>query len=129
MAYILHLIDNQEITDYKEAEKYISEQQKLPPRQNDKFSSFVEDITALYPDLSEEDEDGDNDENLWEEGIDEKATYGNVKELVVKVDVTDETVVKNLVKVAVNNGLKLYDSEGQVVYPESNHPPAARRAG
>lgn len=118
MAYILHLIDAPEITNSEEAEKFISDQQGQPPSDKPKFVSFVRDITEIYPDLSEEDEDGDNDENLWEEGIDGLTSYGNVKELVVKVEVTDATVMAALVKAAVKNGLKLYDSEGQVVYPE-----------
>lgn len=118
MAYILHLIDAQDVNDSNSAEKFITEQRGVPPNSNGKFIAFVEDISRTYPDLSEDDEDGDNDENLWEEGLDDRASYGNVKELVVKVDVTDETVVAALVASAVRCGLKLYDSEGQVVYPE-----------
>jgi hypothetical protein len=118
MAYILHLIDAQEVSDSDSAEKFISEQRSIPPNSNGKFTAFVEGIATAYPDLSEEDEDGDNDENLWEEGLDDQASYGNVKELVVKVDVTDEAVVAALVASAVRCGLKLYDSEGQVLYPE-----------
>jgi hypothetical protein len=118
VAYILHLMDAPQVTDSDAAEAFIGGQQDLPPAANGKFSAFVKDITQTYPDLSEEDEDGDNEENLWEEGIDDAASYGKVKELVVKVDLTDEAVVAALVAAAVRNGLKLYDSEGQVVYPE-----------
>ena len=118
MAFILHLLDAQDVNDADAAEAFVDAQRGLPPSTNSKFSAFYADITQTYPDLSEEDEDGDNDENLWEEGLDDRASYGNVKELVVKVDVTDETVVAALVAAAVKNGLKLYDSEGQVVYPE-----------
>lgn len=118
MAYILHLIDAPEITSPEDAEKFISDQQELPPSETPKFVAFVKDITEIYPDLSDEDEDGDNDDNLWEEGIEGLASYGSVKELVVKTEVTDEVVMAALVKAAVKNGLKLYDSEGQVVYPE-----------
>lgn len=118
VAYILHLIDTPEITSPEDAEKFISDQQELPPSETPKFVAFVKDITEIYPDLSDEDEDGDNDDNLWEEGIEGLASYGSVKELVVKTEVTDEVVMAALVKAAVKNGLKLYDSEGQVVYPE-----------
>lgn len=118
MGYILHLIEAPEVTDSDAAEEFIDSQRELPPDAAGKFAAFVRDITQTYPDLSEEDEDGDNDENLWEEGIDDVASYGKVKELVVKVDLTDEAVVSALVAAAVRHGLKLYDSEGQVVYPE-----------
>lgn len=118
MAFILHLLDAGEVHDAAAAEAFIAGQRSLPPGPNSKFTAFVQEVTVVYPDLSEEDEDGDNDENLWEEGLDDRASYGKVKELVVKVDVTDESVVAFLVSVAQKNGLKLYDSEGEVVYPE-----------
>jgi hypothetical protein len=118
MAYILHLIDSQDVNDADAAERFIEQQRNRPPSANSKFTAFVKDVLRTYPDLSEEDLDGDNDDNLWEEGIDDRASYGDVKELVVKVEVTDETVVAALVAAAVKSGLKLYDSEGQVVYPE-----------
>jgi hypothetical protein len=118
MGYILHLIDAPDVTDADAAEEFIDGQRDLPPAADGKFAAFVKDITQTYPDLSEEDEDGDNDENLWEEGIVDAASYGKVKELVVKEEVTDEAVVAALVAAAVKNGLKLYDAEGQVVYPE-----------
>jgi hypothetical protein len=118
MAYIFHLVDAPEVFDAQSAEKFISGQRKITPNANSKFTCFVNDIIEAYPDLSEEDEDGDNDENLWEEGLDDRASYGNVKDLVLKVDATDESVIAALVASAVKYGLKLYDPEGQVLYPE-----------
>ena len=118
MGYILHLMDAPGVKTHEDADGFISEQRRLPPSENAKFRAFVRDITAIYPDLSEEDEDGDDNENLWEEGIDDRASYGDVKELVVKADLTDEAVVTALVSAAVANGLTLYDAEGQVVYAE-----------
>ena len=118
MSYILHLIDAPDVTNAKEAGKFVSDQRALPPSDNPKFAAFVNDITEIYPDLSEDDEDGDGGENLWDEGIDALTDYGNVKELVVNVDLADEAVLAELIKAAVKNGLKLYDEEGEVVYPE-----------
>lgn len=117
MAFILHLLDTHDVTDAAAAEAFLDAQRKLPPAANSKFVAFVQDVTQTYPDLSEEDEDGDNDENLWEEGLDDLASYGKVKELVVK-EIIDEAAVAVLVAAAVKQGLKLYDSEGEVVYPE-----------
>jgi hypothetical protein len=55
---------------------------------------------------------------IFGEGLDDRASYGKVKELVVKVDLTDEAVLAALIAAATRSGLKLYDSEGQVLYPE-----------
>ncbi len=116
MAFILHLIDATDVTNAKEAQRFVSQERGKPPLNNTKFSSFFQEITEKYPDLSEEDLDGDDDRNLWEEGLDSDTSYGLVKELVVKVDITDEAVVDDLVNTAVKCGLKLYDKEGEIVY-------------
>lgn len=116
MAYILHLIDAQDVENAISAEQFISQQRKIQPNSNAKFAGFFQDITATYPDLSAEDEDGDNEDNLWEEGLTDGASYGNVKELVIKTELTDATVITALIAAATQNGLKLYDAEGQVLY-------------
>jgi len=78
--------------------------------------AFVAAVTQVHPDLSEQDEDGDDPDNLWEEGLDDRATYGPVKELVVNDEITPEAL-QVLITAAVDQSLKLYDSEGEVVYP------------
>ena len=116
MGYIVHLLDAPSVSDAAAAQQFVAEQRALPPAAHDKFAAFVQAISPTYPDLSEEDEDGDNDDNLWEEGLDELPSFGAVKQLVVKVDLTDAAVVDALVAAACLCGLKLYDDEGQVVY-------------
>ncbi|HES77151.1 MAG TPA: hypothetical protein ENO09_09130 [bacterium] len=116
MAFILYLLDAPELFDAVDAEAFVDEQRDLPPSDNAKFSAFVHDITQIYPDFSEEDEDGDA--CVWEEGLDDEASYGEVKELVVSEDLADEDFLAALISVAEKNGLKLYDAEGEVVYPE-----------
>lgn len=116
MGYILHLIDAPGVASATEGGAFISGERGKPPAANHKFKLFVQEITKAYPDLSEDDLDGDDDGNLWEEGLSEEADYGRVKELVVKVDLTDETVVNELARVAALCGLKLYDEEGMVLY-------------
>ena len=116
MAFILHLIDAYEVFDAADAEDFVDQQRDLPPSDNAKFSAFVRDITQIYPDFSDEDMDGD--ECVWEEGLDDEASYGDVKELVMSEELADEDFLASLISVAEKNGLKLYDAEGEVVYPE-----------
>jgi len=116
MAFILHLIDAPNVFNADDAEDFIEQQRDLSPSISGKFSAFVDDITQIYPDFSEDDLDGD--ECVWEEGLDPEASYGEVKELVVSEDLADEDFLMALIATAEKNGLKLYDSEGEVVYPE-----------
>lgn len=117
MAFILHLLDAEHVQDAEQARNFIDQQHPLAPAVNPKFRAFVDDISSTYPDLSEDDLDGDDERNLWEEGLDSEASYGQVKELVVKSDLADEAMLDALVQAAARNGLKLYDSEGMVLYP------------
>lgn len=116
MAFILRIIDAPDISTPQSAEIFIAEQFSKPTSANPKFVRFAELITSEYPDLSEEDEDGDNDDNVWEEGIDGSASNGNLKSVAVKVDLADEALVLAIARAAIAAGLQLYDDEGQVLY-------------
>lgn len=116
MAFILRIIDAPEVSTPQNAEAFIAEQSSKPPSNNPKFARFTTLVTDKYPDLSEEDEDGDNDENVWEEGINDNASSGNLKNVAVKVDLTDEALVFAIARAAIAAGLQLYDDEGQVLY-------------
>ena len=116
MGYILRVIDAPQVSTPQQAEQFVQANADAPPSASDKFPNFTRLITREYPDLSEDDEDGDNDENVWEEGIDSAASEGGVKAIVVKEDVTDEALVHAIARAAVAAGLQLYDDEGQVLY-------------
>ncbi len=116
MGFILRVIDAPLVTTPQEAEQFVQQSAGAAPSASGKFADFTRLITGQYPDLSEEDEDGDNDENVWEEGIDSAASEGGVKAIVVKEDVTDEALVHAIARAAVAAGLQLYDDEGQVLY-------------
>jgi len=76
MAFILHLIDSLDVSTVKAAEAFISGPGGKPSDPNPKLSKFVQTITATYPDLSEEDLDGDDDRNVWEEGLPNGLMFG-----------------------------------------------------
>lgn len=117
MAFILHLIDCPTAGTSDDALAFIDGERDKAPANNPKFAAFVADITKQYPDLSESDLDGDDENNLWEEGLDGEASYGNVKELVVSVDVVDEASVTAIAQAASQHGLRLYDEEGEYLHP------------
>ncbi|OYY75533.1 MAG: hypothetical protein B7Y40_01040 [Gammaproteobacteria bacterium 28-57-27] len=116
MSFVLHLMDAPDVFDTPGAVDFIEEQREFAPADNPKFDAFVQDIIEIYPDLSEDDQDGDDERNLWDEGLDSEASYGNVKELVVNVDITEEDV-EALVAAASRHGLRLYDEEGEYLHP------------
>jgi hypothetical protein len=116
MAFILHLIDAPEVTSVKAAESFISDQDGESSEPNPKLSRFVDDITGTYPDLSDDDLDGDDERNIWEESIADKEMPGRVFEIAIKEDLIDETVVAAIAHAALTSGLQLFDGEGMVLY-------------
>ena len=116
MAFQLHIIDAPNVTDPKSADVFLAQERGKPPAWTSKFAAFKEAITQSYPDLSEEDEDGDNDENVWEEGLSEQTSSGSVKSLTLKEELTDEVLVVAIARAAIQAGLQCYDDEGQVLY-------------
>lgn len=116
MASILHLIDAPEVTSVAAAERFISDQGGESSELNPKLSRFVDDITGTYPDLSDDDPDGDDERNVWEESIADKETSGRVFEIAIKEDSIDEAVVAAIAHAALSSGLQLFDARGMVLY-------------
>jgi hypothetical protein len=116
MAFILHLIDSPEVTTVKAAEIFLVGAKDESSVPNPKFAAFVESITAAYPDLSEADEDGDDDENVWEEGLPADRMTGRRFAIALKEELTDPDLVKAMAKAAAGAGVQLFDAEGMVLY-------------
>lgn len=116
MAFLLHLIDAPDARTPQDASDFLDRERGKTPAPNPKFASFREAITRTYPDLSDDDEDGDNDDNVWEEGLSDHASNGNVMSIALKEDLTDEALVAAIARAASANGLHCYDDEGQVLY-------------
>ncbi|PTQ91163.1 hypothetical protein [Agitococcus lubricus] len=116
MAYMLALLDNTSLTTASQAAIFVAHQRQQAPINSKKFTQFVGLITQIYPDLSEEDEDGDNEENVWEEGLEVASSFGDVKLLVLKEAVTDLPLIQAICHCAQQVGLVVYDEEGQILY-------------
>ena len=121
MGYILYLINEPGLRSAEAAEAFVEAARTQAPQPHPAFQQFVQRISERYPDLSEDDEDGDDPANLWEEGLDDRVSYGAVKELVVKIEITLEAL-QELVQVAHGLNLRVYDEEGQVLYTPENMP-------
>lgn len=115
-AALLQLINNAAIQTPQEAEIFLGQERQKPAASHPKFLAFYTAITQAYPDLSEEDEDGDNDENIWEEGLSATASHGNILTIAVKMDLITEPVLHSIVRAAAATGLHCYDEEGQILY-------------
>ena len=98
------------------AESFVAAEQDKLPGARRKFSAFKKAIVQPYPELSKKDVDGEDDRNVWEEGLSVSAASGKVWPLALKQATTDEALVAAIVAAANTVGLHVYDDEGQVLY-------------
>jgi hypothetical protein len=118
MTLQLRIIDAPDAHTPQDAERFLMQELGKPATANPKFAYFHETITRHYPDLTDEDDDGDNDDNVWEEGLTPHPSHGNVKHLALKADLVDETLIGAIARAASAAGLQCYDDEGQILYRE-----------
>jgi hypothetical protein len=114
-AILFHIIDAPAVLTPKDAEAFLIQERQKAPSINPKFAMFREAVTQQHPDLSDDD-DGDNDENIWEEGLSDKSTCGDVKTIALKIDLVDEAILQSIIGAAIASDLQCYDDEGQILY-------------
>jgi len=116
MSFVLHIIDEPSIKTVQEAGNYIFGQKGERAEPNEKFSQFVQDITATYPDLTDEDEDGDNDENVWLDGLNGGITNSHVYVIGLKTVLVDSYLLSFIANAAAKNGLQIFDGQNGMFY-------------
>ncbi len=116
MSFVLHLIDEPSIKTVQEAGNYIFSRKLERSKPNEKFSQFVQDITATYPDLTDEDEDGDNSENVWLDGLNGGITHSQVYIIGLKTDLVDSYLLLRIANAAAKNGLQILDGQNGMFY-------------
>jgi hypothetical protein len=115
-AVVFHIIDAPAVLTPNDAEAFLIQERQKPPSINPKFAMFRAAITQQHPDLSDDDDDGDNDKNIWEEGLSDESSCGDVKTIALKIDLVDEAILQSIIGAAIASGLQCYDDEGQILY-------------
>jgi hypothetical protein len=78
VAFLLHLIDSRDVATPETAESFVAAEQDKPPGARRKFSAFKKAVVQTYPDVSKKDVAGEDDRNVWEEGLSVSAASGKV---------------------------------------------------
>lgn len=116
MSFVLHIFHAPHVDSVESATKYVYESCDNDPPLKERFRKFVELVTMVYPDLSEEDEDGDDERNLWPEGL--NAEWGDepVVNVGIKTDAVEEGVLSIVASKAIQAGLQMLDPQNAMLY-------------
>lgn len=115
-ATVLFAIDDLRSATPQAAAAFVASELAKTPVRNAKFARFADIVGETYPDLSDHDPDGDNDDNIWVEGLDGAASNGDLKRLALKEHLADQALVLIVARAVVAAGLQLYDPNGQLLY-------------
>ena len=120
MSFVLHFFHAPQVDSVESATEYVYELCDDDPPLADRFRKFVELVTTVYPDLSADDDDGDDERNLWPEGLDSEWGDEPVVNVGIKTDAVEEGVLSIVASKAVQAGLQMLDPQNAMLY-RSDH--------
>lgn len=114
MAFILQLFDAPSATTVAGAVAHVDSD--APAVARAKIDAFVAGVATCFPDLSDEDEDGDDDVNAWPEGLDPGTPDAPVVNLALKLRFVEPGVLSIIAEHAVRAGLQVLDPQNAMLY-------------
>lgn len=116
MSFVLHSFHAPQVDSVAAATDYVYELCDGDPPLADRFRKFVELVTKVYPDLSEDDEAGDDERNLRPEGL--QGDWGDepVVNVGIKTDAVEEGVLSIVASKAIEAGLQMLDPRNAMLY-------------
>jgi hypothetical protein len=126
MSFILQLFHAPKVKTLGEAEAFVRSPRNGTFEDHERFESFVKAITAVYPDLSDEDEDGDDDRNVWGSGISAGTIGKAVLVISLKTELVELELMMKLADVAAKSGLHVLDPQNALLFRDDHHVVNAR---
>ena len=116
MSFVLRFFHAPHVTSVREAVTWADGRNSAAPiARNPHFARFVERITEFYPDLSDDDGDGDG-HNLWPEGLVSDDHDGEVVNILINTDMFDEGVMSVIARHADEAGLRVLDEQNGLLF-------------
>lgn len=114
MSFILHIIDCPTATTVNAASHHVYDEEITSTVQNEKFLRFAKLVSKLYPEC--EDDEGDNDDNIWSEGLPDGIGTEAVLTIAVKTDLVESQIMSNIAHAAVDAGLQILDPQNAMLW-------------
>lgn len=116
MSFILQFFHAPQVETLDAAVAYVDHGGDHEAPLGARFASFVARVCVQYPDGSADDEDGDDDGNVWPEGLD--AAWGEepVVNVAVKTESVDEALLSAVAASAGQAGLHVLDPQNAMLY-------------
>lgn len=116
MSFMLQFFHAPHVDSVDSAAHYVDGECDADPPLGERFAQFVDRVTTVYPDLSAEDDDGDDLRNLWPEGLDRHWGDEPVVNVGLKTDAVEEGVLSIIASKAAQSGLQMLDPQNAMLY-------------
>jgi len=116
MSFVLQFFDAPQADSVEKAVEHMDRSGDHDPAAVAKFERFVQLVTLLYPDLSEEDEDGDDDRNIWSEGLSGHERARPFFNVALKTHFVEEGILSIVASKAIMAGLQMLDPQNGMLY-------------
>jgi hypothetical protein len=116
MSFVLQFFDAPQADSVEKAVEHMDRSGDHDPAAAAKFERFVQLVTLLYPDLSEEDEDGDDDRNIWSEGLSGHERARPFFNVALKTHFVEEGILSIVASKAIMAGLQMLDPQNGMLY-------------
>lgn len=116
MSFVLQLFHAPQLESVDAAVAYIERGGNGDQAPAERFARFVAAITQVYPDRSGEDEDGDDESNIWPEGVVAVVPTAAFVNIAVKTDAVDLKTLATIADKARAAGLQMLDPQNAMLY-------------
>jgi hypothetical protein len=116
MSFILQIFYHQSVQTVAQAANYTSGEEASVSGNSARFNSFIAEIASYLPDLSEKDEDGENDNNYWPEGLPHFNRDQHCFNLSLKVSLLTPPIMGLIARSAALAELQILDPQNALLY-------------
>jgi hypothetical protein len=116
MSFILQIFHLPQAQTVAEAALHTANVTTSAPETSARFHEFVLEMLSYLPDLSAHDEDGENDQNFWPEGLAPPRSKQEIFNLSVKANLLTPALMGLMARVAAAFELQILDPQNALFY-------------
>lgn len=116
MSFVLRFFHAPHVTTVREAVAWADAQPDTRDGPNRHFADFVARISEFYPDLSSDDDEGEESRNLWPEGLVSDEHDGPVVNVLINPDMLEPGVMAAIATHADAAGLRVLDEQNGLLF-------------
>jgi hypothetical protein len=116
MTFSIHVVAQKEVSSIDEAIRITTGRNSVNYDSLSRYREFLNEVKKYFPDLSHEDEDGDNHDNIWPEGLPNLNENLAYLVIAIKTNLVSDEVLFSLAAIARQMELQILDPQNGHFY-------------